>query len=768
MSINLTDELLAKTKKGKIASAKQVFLEGDQENLQQIGDKTHQLEDAFKDITVSGGASTANAVSYNNETSGMTAITAQGAFDELAAKNQEQDATIGTKAEKSEVATELDKKFNKENIAQESGDAEDKVMSQKAVSKKLSDLSKSTNSHVYTNSKVLNKYIKEIYFDENIDITRVKYIGLSKGEDFRAVTLLDDQKVRIQNFQIPTENAVKKEVVKWNNNTYTGYMYLILDWELTKADEYEEFECELYNVKNLDYSPAIKQYIESKSINNELKNKFDKSRVANLLGDSYDNVLSQRAVSDIVSNDFQIDKVSLINPINFKLTKENAILTQFGSSSDTVEGWNIFSYENNLTNSNRLAVAHIKVSRLYEANFNYFAVAILGIESNNIIFSLRKIIGEKDYYFIIPNKHKLLISVFGNDNVLEASTEYTTSPVYKIQTWGDSITDAGKYQKGIASYLNIDNSNIKNFGISSDFSMHVANRFVSYFTEKDISKVFIGNGLKRPSDGIIPTFEERQKELKDSFFVFWIGTNNLGNYRGRVEDWTVNNSSFTSLCPNFNEKLDILYSKSYLSMMFDDIKKMVNLIPHNNFLIIMGHGAFNNTEAQEDNSKLNKLILSAYPENYLDIETQLIIHSNVFYTLQSPFTMPNVNETTTLTLDRIDNLAKGENICIGTRDYFDIYQITNIDAGTLTVTAKLLKSSMGFNANDTIPASYTLVSDLGRDSVNIQTKVYLEKDINRYKQNENPWSIGNDVHFTDEGYELVGNIIGTKIKSMIR
>lgn len=133
MSINLTDELQAKTKKGKIASAKQVFLDGDQENLQQIGDKTHQLEDAIKDITVSGGASTANAVSYNNETSGMTAVTAQGAIDELAAKNQEQDTAIGTKAENSEVATELDKKFDKENIAQEFGDSEDKVVSQSAL-----------------------------------------------------------------------------------------------------------------------------------------------------------------------------------------------------------------------------------------------------------------------------------------------------------------------------------------------------------------------------------------------------------------------------------------------------------------------------------------------------------------------------------------------------------------------------------------------------------------------------------------------------------
>lgn len=133
MSINLTDELLAKTKKGKITSAKQVFLEGDKENLQQIGDKTHQLEDAIKDISVSGGASTATSVSYNNKNSGMTAITAQAAIDELAARNQEQEAAIGNKAEKSEVATELDKKFNKENIAQEFGDSKDKVVSQFAL-----------------------------------------------------------------------------------------------------------------------------------------------------------------------------------------------------------------------------------------------------------------------------------------------------------------------------------------------------------------------------------------------------------------------------------------------------------------------------------------------------------------------------------------------------------------------------------------------------------------------------------------------------------
>lgn len=177
-NINVTAPLHAATKQGKLAAAREVFMDGDKETLQQIGDKTHQLEDAVKDITVSGGASTANAVSYNNETSEMTAVTAQGAIDELAAKNKSQDTTIAAKAEKSDVQAsvselkaknasqdaeiakkansadvtslmqteqsrinaELGKKFDKESILQESGEAEDKVMSQKAVSTKLSDL----------------------------------------------------------------------------------------------------------------------------------------------------------------------------------------------------------------------------------------------------------------------------------------------------------------------------------------------------------------------------------------------------------------------------------------------------------------------------------------------------------------------------------------------------------------------------------------------------------------------------------------------------
>lgn len=193
-------------------------MDGDKETVQQIGDKTHQLENAIKDVTATGGASTANAVSYNNETSGMTAVTAQGAIDELAAKNKAQDATIAAKAEKSDVQTsvselkekdsalskelakkankedmdtELGKKFDKSSIAHESGDAEDKVMSQKAVSTKLSDLSNKTQFYDCSNDNAtfesLEEAIKSV--PDTIKKGNLTISFLSKDNDLRKFTL---------------------------------------------------------------------------------------------------------------------------------------------------------------------------------------------------------------------------------------------------------------------------------------------------------------------------------------------------------------------------------------------------------------------------------------------------------------------------------------------------------------------------------------------------------------------------------------------------
>lgn len=107
MPINITDELHAATTKGKIASAKEVFLTGDTENLQQIGEKTHQLEDSIKNIAVTGGASTAAAVTFDNVASGMTAINAQGAIEELNSKSKLQDVELKNKANIEDVTNQI-------------------------------------------------------------------------------------------------------------------------------------------------------------------------------------------------------------------------------------------------------------------------------------------------------------------------------------------------------------------------------------------------------------------------------------------------------------------------------------------------------------------------------------------------------------------------------------------------------------------------------------------------------------------------------------
>lgn len=144
MSINITDELHAATTKGKIASAKEIYLTGDTENLQQIGEKTHQLEDSIKNIAATGGASTAAAVTFDNAVSGMTAVNAQGAIEELNTKNKTQDTEIAKKAnsvdvnskineESTRVDAEIAKKVDKTSIVQEFGESEDKVVSQFAL-----------------------------------------------------------------------------------------------------------------------------------------------------------------------------------------------------------------------------------------------------------------------------------------------------------------------------------------------------------------------------------------------------------------------------------------------------------------------------------------------------------------------------------------------------------------------------------------------------------------------------------------------------------
>lgn len=136
---------------------KQQQITAHDKDIELLQTRSTQMEQTINNIAATGGASVANTVAYTNTTSGLESVNAQGAIDELAAKNKSQDATISAKAnaedvsslmqtEQERVNAEFAKKFDKESILQGLGDAEDKVMSQKAVSAKLSDLQSDTAS----------------------------------------------------------------------------------------------------------------------------------------------------------------------------------------------------------------------------------------------------------------------------------------------------------------------------------------------------------------------------------------------------------------------------------------------------------------------------------------------------------------------------------------------------------------------------------------------------------------------------------------------
>ena len=111
---------------------KQQQITAHDKDIESLQNRSTQMELSINNIAVTGGASVANTVAYSNTASGLVSINAQGAIDELAAKN-------ATKAEKAEVTAELEKKFDKESILQESGNSEDKVMSQKATTTAIAD-----------------------------------------------------------------------------------------------------------------------------------------------------------------------------------------------------------------------------------------------------------------------------------------------------------------------------------------------------------------------------------------------------------------------------------------------------------------------------------------------------------------------------------------------------------------------------------------------------------------------------------------------------
>ena len=262
---------------------KQQQISAHDKDIELLQTRSTQMEQTINNIAATGGASVANTVAYTNTTSGLESVNAQGAIDELAAKNKSQDATISKKANAEDVSSQMQteqervnaefaKKFDKESILQESGDAEDKVMSQKAVSAKLSDLSKNISnfyndidSIVWTklNSKrLVSSYIRfkgslkfiqnnlffrkvNYYSEENTLLTSKNVTDTSFTPDFSVasgitkytieISFANDSEINISDLHdnLFVNDTLKREIIKnkeelsalygsYDNTTYSA------------------------------------------------------------------------------------------------------------------------------------------------------------------------------------------------------------------------------------------------------------------------------------------------------------------------------------------------------------------------------------------------------------------------------------------------------------------------------------------------------------------------------------------------------------------
>ena len=481
MSINLTDELLAKTKKGKIASAKQVFLEGDQENLQQIGEKTHQLENAIKDIAVSGGASTANAVSYNNETSGITAVTAQGAIDELATKNKSHDAEIAKKAnsedvisqmqtEQTRVNKELSKKFNKENIAQESGDAEDKVMSQKASKRIFRELSNKASSNCFV---LVDDYYVDgttklpIYYvgDSNF---RCLYANLLPNRSYTFEYTKGLSSINFYNGTIDNATLVESKTYDGGISTPSSYDFCLVSVNTNYNDyvKYHFYENKSVTTEKLANEAVTTDKLANKSVTSSKL--ADKSITTNKLADNIKisiiplsldvDAVTEEWESGLLNNNGEIIKNTdyKVSPfIDYSGIYNQKQIVQFKSSAP-------FSY-NNICVYSRDSHAFIgSLSAIGNDNDGILTSIIIHSGISVRLCTINKLAnwykigntGIKDAF--IRNKEKSVTS----DKL--ANESVTTEKLANEAVTTEKLADSQSFEKRTTITLSVENTTLKN------------------------------------------------------------------------------------------------------------------------------------------------------------------------------------------------------------------------------------------------------------------------------------------------------------------
>lgn len=410
----------------------------------------------------------------------------------------------------------------------------------------------------------------------------------------------------------------------------------------------------------------------------------------------------------------------------------------------------------------------VAVTSFFDANKTFIGYGIGGTTSSTINYV------DQDITSGMPGGAVYAIISFNATYSL--TLKYTGWPPYvnlanyintytAVESWGDSLTAAGQYQIGINSVLGVP---VNNFGLSSDFAHHIANRFVSYYSD--------AVPYKGTASYAVPDITVRQATLSTSFFVLFMGTNELLNFNRAAGTFTTGSSAWNALQPNPNFKFDRLYAKSYRDSILKNIRKMTALLPKGNFVIITGHAGSqvaNNTASYLAMEAIDQEILRQYPNNYISL--RLLYQTQYDYMgirVNADFVKPAISGSVAITLSDAtwigdSNKNSDSKICIGAKDFFDTYQVTSVAGSVATCT--LLTTGTEFVTGETISKEYILVSDLGRDAITIPTAVFSNSDIISYTNKSYPRStMIDDIHFTNTGYQLMGTIIGKEILSRTR
>lgn len=216
------------------------------------------------------GVSTRNVVSQKVVNEALAKKADKETVDvELGKKANTADVDTKFTEEKKRVDAELGKKFDKESIAQEAGDSEELVMSQKAVSTELSNLQVSI---FVDNISDKSNFVKEVYLIGG-DISKTYYISnISRNKKgYWWVEIKEKETGNRLGFTSKTEESP----IITNTDSSNIKYYLFVNWNAIDVDTQVSVDIVLNNKAfDINNSPTIQGVLYSKYANDKLNDKL--------------------------------------------------------------------------------------------------------------------------------------------------------------------------------------------------------------------------------------------------------------------------------------------------------------------------------------------------------------------------------------------------------------------------------------------------------------------------------------------------------------